>query len=67
MNEHEKIDYRGAQTIEKLLFINSQSTPLSTATTKITKKSIARAVPEVKNRAQGTRRRAQGIEHGAWA
>jgi len=58
---------RTSQTIEKPLFIASQPTPLSTATTKITKKSIARAVPEVKNRAQGTRRRAQGSRHRAWS
>jgi hypothetical protein len=38
---------RTSQTIEKPLFIASQPTPLSTATTKITKKSIARAVPAI--------------------
>jgi len=57
---------RDSQTIEKPLFIASKPSRLLLATTKISKRMIARAVPEVKNRAQGTRRRAQGIEHGAW-
>jgi len=55
-----------SQIIEKPLFIASKPSRLLLATTKISKRMIARAVPEVKNRAQGTRRRAQGIEHGAW-